>query len=72
MPVDLSLSVADIVARVADEAPGDLGDFSGDEDEGVDGFLYEDADGPRRILEPFDPQLATSYWPRWDGGGTSM
>ena len=46
MPVDSSLSVDDVMAGIADEAPGDL-------------------DGPRRLLEPFNPQLATSYWPRW-------
>ena len=71
MPVDLSLSVNDVVAQVADKASGDLVDFSGDEDEGVDGSFYEGSDGPRRISEPFNPQLATYYWPRLDGDGTS-
>ena len=71
MPVDSSLSVDDVVAQVAGEAR-DLVDISSDEDEGVDGFFYEDLDGPRRVLEPFHPQLATSYWPRWDGNATSM
>ena len=71
MPVGSSLSVGNVVTRVADEAPGGLVDFSGDEDEGIDGFFYEDSDGPRRILGRFNSRLATSYWPRWDGDGTS-
>lgn len=72
MPVDSSLSINDVVVWIADEAPRDLVDFSGDEDEGVDGFSYKDSDGPRRVLEPFNPQLATSYWPKLDGDATSM
>ena len=39
MPVGSSLSVDDVVTRVADKAPGDLVNFSGDEDEGVGGFF---------------------------------
>ena len=40
MPVDLSLSVDNVVAQVADKASGDLVDFSGDEDEGVFFFFF--------------------------------
>ena len=50
MPVDSSLSVDDVVALVADKASGDLVDFSGDEDEGVDGSFYEGSDGPYILL----------------------
>ena len=45
--------------------------ISDDEDEGVDGFGHEISRGPAAILEPFDPQFATSYWPRWDGNAIS-
>ena len=55
------------------ESKGDGGSkrSRSDEDEGVDGSFYEGSDGPRRISEPFNPQLATYYWPRLDGDGTS-
>ena len=64
--VDSSLSIEQVVARVADEAPGELVDFL-DEDEGVDGFIRKGTQGLAHVLEPFNPQLATSHWPRWDG-----
>ena len=46
---------------------------SGDEDEGIsDGFNCEDPHSPVCTLEPFDPQIYTSYWPQWDGRGTGI
>jgi hypothetical protein len=47
-------------------------DFSGDEDEGIDGFCDEETCGPVRALEPFNTRISTSYWPRWDGCSTGM
>ena len=62
--VNSSLSIDEVIAWIVDEAPGELVDFSDDEDEGVDGFCVEDLHGPARTLEPFNAQRATSYWPR--------
>ena len=67
MFVDSSLSVREVVTQVSDEVPGELVDFSGDEDEGIDGFGRERSCGSVDDLEPFNPKLATLYWPRWDG-----
>ena len=67
MFVDSSLSIHEVVTRVADEIPGESVDFSGDEDGGIDGFGCENSCGSVGDLEPFDPKLATLYWPRWDG-----
>lgn len=67
MFVDSSLSIREVVAQVADEIPGESVDFSGDEDEGIDGFGCENSRGSAGSLEAFDPKLATLYWPRWDG-----
>ena len=66
-PIDSSLSLDEVISWVADDAPGPLVDTSDDEDEGVDGFGHEISVGSAAVLEPFDPQFATSYWPRWDG-----
>jgi hypothetical protein len=65
--IDSSLSV---IAWIADEAPGVVGDWSGDEDEGVDGFGREGSSFPTHFLESFDSQFATSTWTRWDGDST--
>ena len=69
--VDSSLSLDEVISWVTNDAPGPLADISDDEDEGVDGFGHEISRGPAAILEPFDPQIATSYWPRWDGNAIS-
>lgn len=66
MSVDSSLSIDHAVAWTANEAPGDLVDFP-DEDEGADGFICEGTHGSAHVLEPFNPPLATFYWPRRDG-----
>ena len=66
-PIDSSLSLDEVISWVADDAPGPLVDTSDDEDEGVNGFGHEISVGSAAVLEPFDPQFATSYWPRWDG-----
>ena len=43
-------------------------DWSGDEDEGIDGFGHKvGLVPPSAILELFDSQFATSSWTRWDG-----
>ena len=70
--VNSSLSVDEVIAWIADEAPRELVDFSDDEDEGADGFRVEDLHVPARTLEPFNAQRATSYWPQWDGHANSM
>ena len=66
--IDSSLSVDELVAWIADDAQGVIAGFSGDEDEGIDGFGHDDeSHGPTRVLEPFSSQFATSPWIRWDG-----
>ena len=69
--VDSSLSLDEVISGVTNDAPGPLADISDDEDEGVDGFGHGISRDPAAILEPFDPQFATSYWPRWDGHAIS-
>ena len=66
MFVDLSLSVHGVVSQVAEEIPGELVDFSGDEGEGIDGSDCGNPCGSMGYLKPFDPKLATPCWPRWD------
>ena len=65
--VDSSLSVNEVVAWIADDGPGAIVDWSGDEDEGINSFGHEDSCCPAHILELFDSQFATSSWTRWDG-----
>ena len=65
--VDSSLSVNEVVAWITDDGPGAIVDWSGDEDERIDGFVHEDPCRPAHILELFDSQFATSSWTRWDG-----
>jgi len=65
--VDSSLSVAEVIAGIADEVPGAVTDWSGDEDEGVNGFGHVGSCPPTHFLEPFDSLFATSTWTRWDG-----
>ena len=67
MFVGSSLSFREVVTQVSDKVPGELVDFSGDEDEGIDGFGHENSCCLVGDLEPFDSKLATLYWPRWDG-----
>ena len=69
--IDSLLSIDEVVSQIANDIPGPLADFSGDEDEGIDGFCCEDPHRPARALEPFNAQFATSHWPRWDGHGTT-
>ena len=65
--VDSSLSVNEVVAWIADDGPGTIVDWLGDEDEGIDGFGHEDSCRPAHILELFDSQFSISSWIRWDG-----
>ena len=66
-PVDSSLSIDEVVSRIADGASGTVVDSSDDEDdEGVDGFGHDDSCRPMRVLDPFDARFATSSWTRWD------
>ena len=52
--------------RRLDEIPGESVDLSGDGDGEIDCFGCENSCGSVGGLEPFDPKLATLYWPRWD------
>ena len=63
--VDSSLSVNEVVAWIADEAP--LGVVDSSDDEGIDGFGHGDPRGPAHILKSLDVQFSTSSWTRWDG-----
>ena len=65
--VDSSLSVDEVIAWIADEAPGAVANSSSDEDEGIDGFGREGSCHPTHFLEPFNSLFATSTWTRWDG-----
>jgi len=65
--IDSSLSVDELVAWIADEAPWVIMDCPGDEDEGIDGFGNHDSRGPTHVFEPFNSKSATSSWTRWDG-----
>lgn len=65
--VNSSLLVREVVTQIADEIPGESVDFSGDEGGEIDGFSCENSCGSAGDLEPFDPKLATLYWPWWDG-----
>jgi hypothetical protein len=47
-----TLSVDEVIAWIADKAPGEMADSS--DDEGIDGFGCSDPCGPTRPLEPFD------------------
>ena len=51
--VDSSLSVDEVVAWIADDRPGVIVDWPGDEDEGIDGFSHEDSCRPAHVLELF-------------------
>ena len=64
--IDSLLSVDELVAWITEEAPRATVDPSDDEDEGINGFGYNDPRGPPHVLEPFDSQFATSSWTRWD------
>jgi len=62
-----SSTLHEVIAWIADEAPGAVADSSSDEDEGIDGFGREGSCHPTHFLEPFDSLFATSTWTRWDG-----
>jgi hypothetical protein len=68
--VDSSLSADGVVAQIATNVPRSSVDFSGYEDDGIDGFSPENSYSTC-VLGPFNAQIATSYWPRWDGHATS-
>ena len=63
--VDSSLSMDEVVAWIADEAPGGMVDSSDDEE--IDGFGCDNSPSPAYALEPFATRFATSSWTRWDG-----
>jgi hypothetical protein len=63
--IDSSLSVNEVVAWITSEAPGDMVDSS--DDEGIDGFGFENSCDTAGALKPFDARFATSSWTRWDG-----
>jgi hypothetical protein len=66
--IDSSLSVGEVVAWIANEAPGGMVDnLDDEEDGGVDRFCHDDSRRPVLDLEPFDTRFATSSWTRWDG-----
>jgi len=65
--VDSSLSVDEVIAWIADEAPGAVANRSGDEDEGIDGLGEEGWCRPTRFLELFNSLFATYTWTQWDG-----
>ena len=56
-----------MAAWIADGATRAAADFSGKEDEGIDGFSHEVLRCPTHFLEPFDLQFTASTWTQWDG-----
>ena len=64
--IDSSLSVDEVAAWTAGEAPGLIEEPSVDEDGEVVGFGHEDSCDPAHVLEPFNSWSTTSSY-RWDG-----
>jgi len=61
--VESSLSVDEAIAWIADEASGAVADWSGNEDEGIDGFGREGSCRPTCFLKPFDSLFPISLGP---------